>query len=128
MFACRAAPRWALLREPPSAPVTPACAVQALVLLHTSSRAHHDAPHRDDPAAATGDASSLSSPAVHHAARAAQLNAAVKQVARLLRALPHASVLVVGQAHSYVAQVFDLVDTVVKEGGCAAVEEQRGGG
>lgn len=60
--------------------------MQALVLLHTSSRAHHDAPHRDDPAAATGDASSLpSSPAVHHAARAAQLNAVVKQVARLLR-------------------------------------------
>lgn len=33
-----------------------------------------------------------------------------------------ASVLVVGQAHSYVQQVFDVVDTVVKEHGVARID------
>ena len=44
------------------------------------------------------------------------------RVAGLLRELPHDSVLVVGQAHSFVTQSFDVIDTVVKRAGSARVE------
>lgn len=55
-----------------------------------------------------------------------QLDAAgCAQVAGLLRGLRHDSVLVVGQAGGYAAQVFDVVDVVVKEGGGSRVEEQE---
>jgi len=40
----------------------------------------------------------------------------------VLRGLPQASVLVVGQAHSFVTEAFDTVDVVVKRGGCSSVE------
>jgi DNA repair exonuclease SbcCD ATPase subunit len=42
--------------------------------------------------------------------------------ASLLRTLPHASVLVVGQQGSFIASHFDVVDTVVKRGGASVVE------
>jgi hypothetical protein len=44
------------------------------------------------------------------------------RVAAVLRGLPQASVLVVGQAHSFVTEAFDTVDVVVKRGGCSSVE------
>jgi hypothetical protein len=44
------------------------------------------------------------------------------RVAAVLRRLPHDTVLLVGQADSYVAQTFDAVDVVVKEGGQTSVE------
>jgi hypothetical protein len=44
------------------------------------------------------------------------------RVAAVLRGLPQASVLVVGQAHSFVTEAFDTVDVVVKRGGCSSIE------
>ena len=44
-------------------------------------------------------------------------------VARLLRALPRRTVLVVAQAASYAEREFDAVDVVVKEGGVARLVE-----
>ncbi|GBF93021.1 hypothetical protein Rsub_05632 [Raphidocelis subcapitata] len=44
------------------------------------------------------------------------------RVASLLASLPHASKLVVGQAHSFVTDTFGVVDTVVKRGGQAYIE------
>lgn len=45
------------------------------------------------------------------------------RVAGVLKRLPHTTVLVVGQADSYVAQTFDAVDCVVKQSGqCTVVE------
>ena len=45
-----------------------------------------------------------------------------KRVSSVLRSLPQSSILVVGQADSYVTQIFDSVDIVVKKGGCSALE------
>ncbi|KAK9830414.1 hypothetical protein WJX72_011641 [[Myrmecia] bisecta] len=44
------------------------------------------------------------------------------RVASVLHKMPQDSVLVVGQAQSYVTQIFDAVDTVVKQNGCSHVE------
>ena len=44
------------------------------------------------------------------------------RVASVLRNLPHDSVLVVGQAHSYITQVFDVMDIVVKRAGGSRVQ------
>ena len=44
------------------------------------------------------------------------------RVAGVLRGLPHDSVLVVGQALSYVTQVFDVMDVVVKHAGGSLVQ------
>ncbi|KAK9914871.1 hypothetical protein WJX75_001641 [Coccomyxa subellipsoidea] len=44
------------------------------------------------------------------------------RVAAVLRCLPHSTVLLVGQASTYVAQTFDAVDVVVKQGGRTTVE------
>lgn len=44
------------------------------------------------------------------------------RVASVLKRLPHTTVLVVGQADSYVAQTFDAVDCVVKQNGQCTVE------
>eukprot|EP00798_Chlamydomonas_sp_ICE-L_P025477 gene25476-11138_t len=43
------------------------------------------------------------------------------RVALVLRELPQDSILLVGQAHSFVTSVFDVVDNVVKERGGSAV-------
>ncbi|KAK9812526.1 hypothetical protein WJX73_005975 [Symbiochloris irregularis] len=43
------------------------------------------------------------------------------RVCAVLKELPQATVLIVGQADSYVLQEFDAVDTVVKENGCSKV-------
>lgn len=43
-------------------------------------------------------------------------------VGAVLRNLPQSSVLVVGQADSYLTQVTDNVDVVVKRNGCASIE------
>lgn len=43
------------------------------------------------------------------------------RVGKVLRNLPHKSVLVVGQADSYLTRVVDNVDTVVKRNGCSTV-------
>ncbi len=45
------------------------------------------------------------------------------RVAGVLKRLPHNTVLVVGQADSYVSQTFDAVDCVVKQSGQCTVEE-----
>ena len=45
------------------------------------------------------------------------------RVAGVLKRLPHTTVLVVGQADSYVAQTFDAIDCVVKQSGQCTVEE-----
>lgn len=42
-------------------------------------------------------------------------------MAAALKGLPHDTVLVVGQAHSFVTQVCDIVDTVVKQQGSSHV-------
>ncbi len=44
------------------------------------------------------------------------------RVAAVLRGLPQASVLVVGQANSFVTEAFDTADVVVKRGGCSFVD------
>ncbi|BDA43190.1 probable DNA double-strand break repair Rad50 ATPase [Coccomyxa sp. Obi] len=44
------------------------------------------------------------------------------RVAAVLRRLPHTTVLLVGQANTYVAQTFDAIDVVVKQGGQTTVE------
>ena len=44
------------------------------------------------------------------------------RVGAVLRNLPQKTVLVVGQADSYLTQVFDNVDVVVKRKGCATLE------
>lgn len=44
------------------------------------------------------------------------------RVAAVLRDLPHDSVLVVGQASSYVTEAFQVMDVVVKTGGRASIE------
>ena len=44
-------------------------------------------------------------------------------MAGVLKRLPHTTVLVVGQADSYVAQTFDAIDCVVKQSGQCTVEE-----
>lgn len=44
------------------------------------------------------------------------------RVGAVLRNLPQSSVLVVGQADSYLTQVTDNVDVVVKRNGCASIE------
>lgn len=52
-----------------------------------------------------------------------QLDAAgCERVAQVLGSLPHESVLVVGQAHSFVTEAFDRTDVVVKRGGRSFVE------
>ena len=43
------------------------------------------------------------------------------RVATLLKALPVETVLVVGQAHSFVTQAFDVLDVVVKRGGASSI-------
>ena len=43
------------------------------------------------------------------------------RVGKVLRNLPQKSVLVVGQADSYLTRVVDNVDTVVKRNGCSTV-------
>jgi hypothetical protein len=45
-----------------------------------------------------------------------------QRVASVLRDLPHESVLVVGQADSYVTAAFDVVDTVVKSNGSSWID------
>ncbi len=45
------------------------------------------------------------------------------RVAGVLKRLPHTTVLVVGQADSYVAQTFDAIDCVLKESGQCSVQE-----
>ena len=45
------------------------------------------------------------------------------RVARVLRGLPHATVLLVGQADGFAARTFDAVDVVVKRGGACTLEE-----
>ncbi len=45
------------------------------------------------------------------------------RVARVLRSLPHATVLLVGQAEGFAARTFDAVDVVVKRGGACTLEE-----
>lgn len=44
------------------------------------------------------------------------------RVASVLRRLPHTTVLLVGQANTYVSQTFDAIDVVVKQGGQTTVE------
>lgn len=44
------------------------------------------------------------------------------RVGTVLRNLPQSTVLVVGQADSYLTSVFDKVDVVVKRNGCATLE------
>jgi len=44
------------------------------------------------------------------------------RVGAVLRNLPHTSILVVGQADSYLAQITDNVDVVIKRNGCASIE------
>lgn len=44
------------------------------------------------------------------------------RVAAVLRRLPHTTVLLVGQANTYVSQTFDAIDVVVKQGGRTTVE------
>ncbi len=44
------------------------------------------------------------------------------RVGAVLRNLPHTTILVVGQADSYLAQITENVDVVVKRNGCASVE------
>ena len=44
------------------------------------------------------------------------------RVGAVLRNLPQSSVLVVGQADSYLTTVYDNVDVVVKRNGCATLE------
>lgn len=44
------------------------------------------------------------------------------RVAAVLRHLPQSTVLLVGQADSYVARTFDAVDVVVKQGGQTTIE------
>jgi len=47
------------------------------------------------------------------------------RVGAVLRNLPQSSILVVGQADSYLTQVFDNVDVVVKRNGCASIESHQ---
>ena len=47
-----------------------------------------------------------------------------RRVAALLKALPYESVLLVGQAHSFVTQAFDETDVVVKRDGASTIEER----
>jgi hypothetical protein len=49
-------------------------------------------------------------------------NEGCAHVAGVLKGLPDKTVLVVGQANSYVTEAFGAVDTVVKRGGRAVVE------
>lgn len=49
------------------------------------------------------------------------------RVASVLRGLPQRSVLVVGQAHSFVTDAFGTVDVVVKSSGRARVQLNPGG-
>ncbi len=44
------------------------------------------------------------------------------RVAAVLRGLPQESVLVVGQANSFVTEAFDMTDVVVKRNGCASID------
>ncbi|KAL0029555.1 hypothetical protein WJX79_003952 [Trebouxia sp. C0005] len=44
------------------------------------------------------------------------------RVGAVLRNLPHTTILVVGQADSYLAQITDNVDVVIKRNGCASIE------
>ena len=44
------------------------------------------------------------------------------RVGAVLRNLPQSTVLVVGQADSYLTNVYDNVDVVVKRNGCATLE------
>ena len=44
------------------------------------------------------------------------------RVGAVLRNLPQSTVLVVGQADSYLTNVYDNVDLVVKRSGCAVLE------
>lgn len=44
------------------------------------------------------------------------------RVAAVLRRLPHTTVLLVGQADSYVSQTFDAIDVVIKQGGMTTIE------
>jgi len=46
----------------------------------------------------------------------------LSRAAAVLRSLPQETVLVVGQAHSYVTSVFDAADVVVKRNGCSSIE------
>ena len=45
------------------------------------------------------------------------------RVARVLRSLPQATVLLVGQSEGFAARTFDAVDVVVKRGGVCTLEE-----
>ena len=44
------------------------------------------------------------------------------RVAAVLKGLPHDTVLVVGQANSYVTQVFDVIDLVIKQAGTSLIQ------
>lgn len=44
------------------------------------------------------------------------------RVGSVIRNLPQSTVLVVGQADSYLTQAFDKVDVIVKRNGCASIE------
>ena len=44
------------------------------------------------------------------------------RVGAVLRNLPQSTVLVVGQADSYLTNVYDNLDVVVKRNGCATLE------
>ena len=46
----------------------------------------------------------------------------LSRAAAVLKSLPQETVLVVGQAHSYVSQIFDTSDVVVKRGGNSFIE------
>ena len=46
----------------------------------------------------------------------------LSRAAAVLRSLPQDTVLVVGQAHSFVSQIFDTNDVVVKCGGSSFIE------
>ena len=46
----------------------------------------------------------------------------LSRAAAVLRSLPQETVLVVGQAHSYVTSIFDAADVVVKRNGCSTIE------
>ena len=46
----------------------------------------------------------------------------LSRAAAVLRSLPQETVLVVGQAHSYVTSIFDAADAVIKRNGCSHME------
>ena len=46
----------------------------------------------------------------------------LSRAAGVLRNLPQETVLVVGQAHSFITQIFEASDVVVKRNGCSYIE------